>query len=140
MIARQQKPLFSGIVQSDGEHAVKSSEAVAAPPGIGVENGLSVRATAKHSTGTFQFTPQIGVVVNFAVVGNPIASGRIEHGLMACSREIKNGKPSMPERQSPPCRRHNFQALIIGTTLCLYSVHSKHSSLGLCRFGAYNPG
>ena len=88
------------VEENEREHAVEPGEAVAAPLGVGVEHHLRVGAGGEGVPGGFELVPELAVVVDLAVVHDPVPAVGRAHGLVACGREVQDREATMTEREA----------------------------------------
>ena len=69
-IASQHHPPGVTLMNGKGEHAVEPLDTVRPPGVIGLENHLGVAGAEELIALSFQLGPQLGIVVDRAVVGN----------------------------------------------------------------------
>src|ERR1700688_77924 len=96
-IAGGEKAMAPRVPNGEGKHAAKFREAFLTPLSIGFEDHFRVGMTAEVDSLALQFRANLAEVVNLAVVDDPIAGGRIIHGLMAKRRQIENCETAIPE-------------------------------------------
>ena len=88
------------VVDHEREHAIEPVHAVAPPLGVGVEEDLGVRTGVKYVTGGLELGAELAVVVDLAVVDDPVAVVGRAHRLVAGRREVQDGEAAMAERDA----------------------------------------
>ena len=88
------------VVEHEREHAVEPVQAVPPPLGVGVEEHLGVGAGVKGMAGGLELGAQLAVVVDLAVVDDPVAAVGRAHRLVAGRREVEDGEPAVAERDA----------------------------------------
>ena len=89
-VARQKQPPLAGIPDGEGPHAVETKLALLAPLGIGSQDDLAVGVGDEAVTETAEFLAQFNVVVDLAVIGQPVAPLGIGHRLPGPFGEVKD--------------------------------------------------
>src|SRR5450432_4101182 len=84
------------IPNCEGEHAPEKCDRIRAVLFVGMQDGFSVRARDVAVAGLFKRRPQISVVEDFTVVGDPVRASFVGHGLMAAG-DIDDAKAAMAE-------------------------------------------
>jgi len=85
-IAREDEDACFAIVERESETAVEAGKATLAPEGPRLEQDLGVGARSEHAPPCLELCPQLQVVVDLAVVAEPVALALVAHRLGAESR------------------------------------------------------
>src|SRR5579871_1100570 len=102
-VAGTEKKLFAAIPKSKCPHSVKTLKTVPPPDSIRVENNFRVGVGAKFTTGVFEFTAELFVVVDFAVVGDrEIAVGGL-HRLIPGGGNVQDREAAIAEANGGGC-------------------------------------
>ena len=98
MISSQKQLLrtTAQVADRESKHAIQAVEAVDSIFFVEMNYGLRVGVRTKTMPQFFEFTAQIGEVVDFAVVGDPHCAIFVRHGHVATGREVENGKAPAP--------------------------------------------
>src|SRR5260370_40743741 len=108
MIARQKQLRRSAaqIADREGKHAMQTVQAVFEAVGtiffVEMNDNFGVGVRAKTMPFTFEFTAQIGAVVDLAVVGGSQRAIFVAHGHAAIGREIEHGKTAASQSDVSP--------------------------------------
>jgi hypothetical protein len=98
-ITRQMQRVVPGVVQPEREHAVQASHTLGAELLPRVEQDLGVGAGPEDVAARDELVAQLAIVVDLAVVGQPIAMVRAGHRLVAIRAEIDDRQPAMAQGQ-----------------------------------------
>src|SRR5580700_6914542 len=124
-VARQEQPSFLDIPDGKGPHAVEAQLALRTPLRIGGEDDLAVGVGDETMAETTQFLAQLNVVVDLAVIGQPVTPFGVGHRLAGPFGEVEDGKPTMAEPKS--CLREMFYAKTVWSTMSkTVSERGKH--------------
>ena len=96
-VARQEQPPVAGIPDGEGPHAIEAQLALRAPLRIGGEDDLAVGVGDKTVAEAAQLLAQLEIVVDLAVIGQPVAPFGIGHRLPGPFGEVEDGEPTMAE-------------------------------------------
>ena len=108
------------IPQGKGKHAPQMLYAITAIFFIQVENRFRVRTAAISVAAAFQFRPELRVVINLAVKGDPDGAIFIAHRLVAGGRKIDNSQPPLTK----PNGSGSPNAFIIRAAVSDHPVHA----------------
>ena len=95
-VARAEQALVRLVPYREGEHAAEAANAFIAILLVGVENGFGVAAAVITMPGALQFGPQIGMIEDFAVVGDPQRAVLVGHRLGA-GRQVNDAQAAVAE-------------------------------------------
>src|SRR5581483_1519886 len=95
-VAREQQPPLLLVPDRESEHSLKFLHAALAFFFIEMKNRLGIAARAVHVTGRFENWTKSGVVINFAVVGDPYRLVFVRHRLVAAG-EVYDRESAMTE-------------------------------------------
>src|SRR5262249_25441639 len=98
-VSRAEEPAMLMVPDSQGEHAAKELDAIRPVLLEGVQDGFSVAARSVVVSGVFKRRPDVGVIEDLAVIGDPELAGLAGHGLMA-GGDIDDAEP--PVRKVRP--------------------------------------
>ena len=96
-VARQEQPTLSGIPDGEGPHAIEAQLALLSPLRIGGEDDLAVGVGDETVAEATQLLAQLEIVVDLAVIGQPVAPLGIGHRLAGPFGEVEDGEPTMAE-------------------------------------------
>src|SRR6266478_7558333 len=86
--------------------------------------GVGVRTKTMGVGFAFELTPQIGEVVDFAVVGDPHRPIFVAHGHVAIGGEVEDGKTAAPQSDVSPIGETPLpEPGVVGTAVCLHVRH-----------------
>src|SRR5262249_12568301 len=94
----RQKQLAAHAVQNgEGEHAVESARQVLSPGLIAMDQDFRIRMTGMETVAfPFELGTQLGMIVDFAVVGDPDRARCIRHRLLSAG-DVQNREAAMTE-------------------------------------------
>jgi len=115
----RKKTLPLGIPDSKCEHPAQFIEERIAPTSQCFENHFGIGMTGEAIPLSFKTRTQILTVVDLAVVGNPVSSEWVLHGLMAERRKIKDGEPAItqPTFASSGTRTQDHSVMIVRSAM-----------------------
>src|SRR5262252_5570922 len=90
-IARNQQAMALRVPNRKCIHPAELLQTGLAPASVGFENYFRVRVALEPPSLGLQLLAHLAEVVDLAVVNDPIAGGRVLHGLMPEWGEIQNG-------------------------------------------------
>src|SRR5581483_9504186 len=96
-IPRAKHRPFTRIPQREGEHAVETIQATGTPRPIGREDDFRIGFRSKSMALGLKLAPQLGRVVDLAVVRDPQQPILGPHRLPPERREVHDREPAMPE-------------------------------------------
>ena len=103
--------MLAGVPDGEGPHAIEAELTILPPLCIGGEDDLAVRAGDETVAEAAQLLAQLDVVVNFAVVGQPVTSLGIGHRLPGSFGEIDDSQPTMAEPKPRPGKMFDAEAI-----------------------------
>src|SRR5208282_337991 len=131
MIASQKqlRGSASQVADCEGKHATEPVQAIFEVVGaiffLEMNNGFCVRVRAKTMPFAFEFTAQIGEVVDLAVVGNPHRSIFVRHGHVPIGGEVENGKAAASQSDVSPVGETPLpQPGVVGSAVRLHVRHT----------------
>src|SRR4029077_6069742 len=95
-VACEQELSFLRIPKGDGKHSPEPAKTVLAEFFVQVNDRLGIRVRRKVMAAALQFTPQFGVVVDFAVQHDPEPAILVRNGLMAAG-QVDDAESPEPE-------------------------------------------
>src|SRR5262245_825514 len=95
-IAREEQPAPRGVPDGEGEHASQSLDTGLAPRDVRLQDHLGVAPRAEGAPLRLERLPELAKVVDLAVEDDPVAPGRIAHGLLP-RHQIDDRQPRHPE-------------------------------------------
>src|SRR5919201_2231628 len=98
-IACEQQQLAVAVQQSKGKHSHKTLKRLHSPLAIGSQQHLRIGAAAKLMSELLEFTAQLEVVVDLAVVDDMQAAVCSAHWLPAGLAQIQDRKPAVNQDQ-----------------------------------------
>ena len=104
-VAGAEEPPRARVVEREGPHAVEAGERLGAPFRVGGEQHLGVRAGVEGVPEALQLRPQLDVVEDLAVVGDPEPPVGRAHGLVAGGAQVDDGEPPVAEAEVVARRR-----------------------------------
>ena len=96
-VARQEQSTLLGIPDGKGPHAIEAQLALLSPLRIGGEDDLAVGVGDETVAEAAQLLAQLEIVVDLAVIGQPVAPFGIGHRLPGPFGEVEDGEPTMAE-------------------------------------------
>jgi hypothetical protein len=107
-VAGAEQEVRSKVVKTEGPHPVEFIKAVATPFLIGLQDYFRIRLSSEFVAEVFQLFAELDIIINFAVIGDPLGSVIIGHRLMAFLRKLDDtqspvaqGKIMAPRRLDP---------------------------------------
>src|SRR5438105_9301855 len=93
---------MASIPQRNGKHSTKTLDAIDAPLFESMQDNLCVGVIRLPavSCATLKLWPDLGMVVDLAVKGDPKGLVLVAHGLRGSDRKINNRKAAMPQTHS----------------------------------------
>src|SRR5712692_8496069 len=122
-VSRQQQRPVVRIEVGDTPHAIEPLERLDAPRPERTEHDFGVAARAKAHAEAFELATQVGVVVDLAVVYKHLAAGSRDHRLVAGARQVLDGEPHAPKRDSGATDATAPRALAVGAAVRLHLYH-----------------
>src|SRR5690606_28563540 len=110
-------------------------ECVGSPLLVGVNHSLGVGARAIAVATPLELAPQLLVVVDLAVVGQPEVAGLIRHWLAALRREVEDGEPASGQRYGGRGCAGHIEPGLIGAAVGHQRTHPLYHSRGRCAAG-----
>ena len=97
-IASRERPPGDAVDEHEGEHAVEALEASLAPFPVSVQDDLGVAARHERISQRFELRAKLDVIVDLAVVDDPVAPIGSRHRLMPEWAQVEDRQPSVRER------------------------------------------
>src|ERR1035438_5013809 len=121
------------IADGNGKHAMQAVQAIFEAVGaiffVEMNDGFGIGMRTKAVPLAFELMPQIGEVVDLAVVGDPHCPIFVAHGHVAVSGEVKNGQPAASQSDVSTIGETPLpEPGVVGTAMRL---HVRHADEGL---------
>ena len=97
-VPRREEPPLPAVPDGERPHAVEPRDGLLAPLDEGGEQDLRVGAGAEAVASSLELGPQFAVVVDLAVVDEPVAAVRAREGLHPRVGQVEDGEPAERER------------------------------------------
>jgi len=107
------------IPDSEGKHAAQVLDAIAPILLVQMDNGFGVGGGAIAVPTPLQVSPQVQVVVDFAIVGDPDCAILVAHRLVAGGGEVNDGQTAMAQADGAA----DPAPLIVRATVTQDTVH-----------------
>src|SRR5271170_7524270 len=96
-IASHEQAVLTRVPKSEGEHSTELRETGLAPAGVSFQQNFGVRMADELCTSLLKLEANVAEVIDFSVVGDPVAGFWVVHWLMAQRRRIEDGEAAVSQ-------------------------------------------
>jgi hypothetical protein len=122
-ISREDQTFLLVIKKGKGVHSRDPAQAFYPPAGQRMQQDLSIRMASKSMAKPFQFRPNLLEVVNLPIKDDCIARPGVHHWLVACGREVNDGKPLLAKANRPVTNIRKPFAAVVRSAVQLRPAH-----------------
>src|SRR5262249_2297580 len=97
-----------------GKHAIESSQRILPPSLEALKNDFCVAIGQEAMIAQLEFSPQLPIIVDLAIVDNCVTSRMVPHGLVRVRAQVDNAESIVSENRAPAANLDRLYVLVVG--------------------------